>query len=191
MARSNRSEDTTPDTPKARKAAEPKPETVRSPEYVNAVYDGEPVIVWQREPRVYQAVHVEHSNEKSQDGRPKFIRHPFTARPGLSRHNGGLLKTLTANSPKFRERVEGDMLQIIGTPKDFRAMSIAKCEDAISGTSDLDLLQDLLEDEDRPEIVEALEDEIADLKQRMESTQDARREKRRLNRKARARRRRR
>lgn len=164
------------------------PKTVADPEYQNTVPEGPETLVSWKGRGPYHCVHMEHG-QPLRDGQANLIPRRLKLLPGLNLAPSGLLDVLKDNNPLFMAKIDSGEIEELGDPRGFaKRVKPERSIDMVTSTADVRALEAILEHERRDKVVEALEDEILELRRRDSQGSDSRRDQRRARRRARARR---
>lgn len=126
--------------------------------------------------------HLEPTPVRGPHGRKEPYRHHREAlMPGLNIVSGGLWKQIVDNNPKMEEILEQEVLVEVGDPKQWVKQRRAPKIRQIMNTADVKTVEVLMKLEKDAEVIEAMEDQIEELR-RHESERDEAKQRRRESR---------
>lgn len=173
---------TTPAKP-AKSKRSTKPAT-KTPALDDAPSTGvEKVLVFSQRRGIYKCAHLERLPD-DRDGTERYTRHAVNLLPGLNSIDGGTFEVLEKTNRRFMSRFDSGEFERIGA---FARIKPTRAIAMISTSASLETLLELLEGETRKDVVEALEDEIEELRRRDDAKSDDARDRRRARRGSRAR----
>lgn len=180
MAKTNRE---STDTPADEKAVATPKAPKRKPTVTEAPENGQPLLVFWDQPRVYECANTRQTGKQA-DGRMVLTADKITLRPGLNIVDSGKFEAIHKANRRFAEKVEGQLIQDLGDPRDFAKVvrNEREAERMVANTADGDALRVVLEHERREAVAAAIEDQLEDLDRKDAAKADERRRKRQGNR---------